>query len=245
MKSSFFSNNQVKLNEIDSTNKFLLQLHKKKKFTNTVVVTADFQTKGKGRKGNSWESEKGKNLLISILLRHKLKIEDQFLFNICVSMSIHELISKYTNEKVYIKWPNDIIIHNKKIAGFIIDNLVQKNIIHTSIIGIGLNVNQLIFKKYTPEAISISLIKETEIDLDKLKNDLLKILENNYNALDNIVIKKYNKLLFKKGVTMEFKTKGEIKKGKIVSVDKMGAMKINIEEKGLKKFEANQIKYIF
>ena len=58
MKSSFFSNNQVKLNEIDSTNKFLLQLHKKKKFTNTVVVTTDFQTNGKGRKGNSWESER-------------------------------------------------------------------------------------------------------------------------------------------------------------------------------------------
>jgi len=244
MKSSFFSNNQVKLNEIDSTNKFLLQLHKKKKFTNTVIVTADFQTNGKGRKGNSWESEKGKNLLISILLRHKLKIEDQFLFNICVSMSIHELISKYTNEKVYIKWPNDIIIHNKKIAGFIIDNLVQKNIIHTSIIGIGLNVNQLKFKKYNPSATSISLIKETEIDLDKLKNDLLKILENNYNVLDKAAIKKYNKLLFKKGVSMQFKTIKGIIKAKIVSVNIKGAMKLNIEGKGLKRFLADKVKYM-
>ncbi len=244
MKSSFFSNNQVKLNEIDSTNKFLLQLHKKKKFTNTVVVTTDFQTSGKGRKGNSWESEKGKNLLISILLRHKLKIEDQFLFNICVSMSIHELISKYTNEKVYIKWPNDIIIHNKKIAGFIIDNLVQKNIIHTSIIGIGLNVNQLKFKKYNPSATSISLIKETEIDLDKLKNDLLKILENNYNVLDKTAIKKYNKLLFKKGISMQFKTIVGIIKAKIVSVDIKGAMKLNVEGKGLKKFQADKVKYM-
>ena len=244
MKSSFFSNNQVKLNEIDSTNKFLLQLHKKKKFTNTVVVTADFQTKGKGRKGNSWESEKGKNLLISILLRHKLKIEDQFLFNICISMSIQELIYNYTKEKVYIKWPNDIIILNKKIAGYIIDNLVQKNIIHTSIIGIGLNVNQLKFKKYNPLATSISLIKETEIDLEKLKNDLLKILENNYKALDKTAIKKYNKLLFKKGITMHFKKKEEILKAKIVSVDKNGTLKLNVEGKGLKKFKANQLKYM-
>ena len=244
MKSSFFSNNQVKLNEIDSTNKFLLQLHKKKKFTNTVVVTADFQTKGKGRKGNSWESEKGKNLLISILLRHKLKIEDQFLFNICISMSIQELIYNYTKEKVYIKWPNDIIILNKKIAGYIIDNLVQKNIIHTSIIGIGLNVNQLKFKKYNPLATSISLIKETEIDLYKLKNDLLKILENNYKVLDKNAIKKYNKLLFNKGIIKQFKLKGEILKAKIVSVDKNGALKLNVEGKGLKKFKANQVKYM-
>ena len=183
-------------------------------------------------------------MLISILLRHKLKIEDQFLFNICISMSIQELIYNYTKEKVYIKWPNDIIILNKKIAGYIIDNLVQKNIIHTSIIGIGLNVNQLKFKKYNPLATSISLIKETEIDLEKLKNDLLKILENNYKALDKTAIKKYNKLLFKKGITMHFKKKEEILKAKIVSVDKNGTLKLNVEGKGLKKFKANQLKYM-
>ena len=71
MISSFFSKNFIKLNEIDSTNDFLLRLNKTKNFSHSIVVTADYQTKGKGRRGNSWESEYGKNLLVSILINHE------------------------------------------------------------------------------------------------------------------------------------------------------------------------------
>ena len=244
MNSSFFSKNQIKLNEIDSTNKFLLDLNKKRQFTNSVVVTADYQTQGKGRRANSWESEKGKNLLISILFKHNLKIENQFLFSAAISLSIQELISQFTNEKVYVKWPNDIMINNKKIAGFIIDNLFQKKTIHTSVVGIGINVNQLKFKKYNPEAISISLINSSVIDLGDLKDNLLNILDNNYNNMDDGFLKKYNKLLFMKNSYMNFKIKEKIIKAKIHSVDKTGALLLKKKNKGLERFEVNQLCYL-
>ena len=244
MNSSFFSKNLIKLNEIDSTNKFLLDLNKKRQFTNSVVVTADYQTKGKGRRANSWESKKGKNLLISILFKHNLKIENQFLFSAAISLSIQELISQFTNEKVYIKWPNDIMINNKKIAGFIIDNLFQKKTIHTSVVGIGINVNQLKFKKYNPEAISISLINSSVIDLGDLKDNLLNILDNNYNNMDDGFLKKYNKLLFMKNSYMNFKIKEKIIKAKIHSVDKTGALLLKKKNKGLERFEVNQLCYL-
>ena len=244
MNSSFFSKNQIKLNEIDSTNKFLLDLNKKRQFTNSVVVTADYQTKGKGRRANSWESEKGKNLLISILFKHSLKIENQFLFSAAISLSIQKLISQFTNEEVYIKWPNDIMINNKKIAGFIIDNLLQKNTIHTTIVGIGINVNQLNFKKYNPEATSISLINNSVIDLDYLKNELINILDENYNNMDDGFVKKYNKLLFMKNSYVNFKIKEKIIKAKIHSVDKTGALLLEKKNKGLERFEVNQVCYL-
>ena len=244
MNSSFFSKNLIKLNEIDSTNKFLLDLNKKRQFTNSVVVTADYQTKGKGRRANSWESEKGKNLLISILFKHNLKIENQFLFSAAISLSIQKLISQFTNEEVYIKWPNDIMINNKKIAGFIIDNLLQKNTIHTTIVGIGINVNQLNFKKYNPEATSISLINNSVIDLDYLKNELINILDENYNNMDDGFVKKYNKLLFMKNSYVNFKIKEKIIKAKIHSVDKMGALLLEKKNKGLERFEVNQVCYL-
>ena len=245
MNSSFFSKNLIKLNEIDSTNKFLIDLNKKSQFTNSVVVTADYQTKGKGRRANSWESEKGKNLLISILFKHNFKIENQFLFSAAISLSIQKLISKFTNEKAYIKWPNDIMINNKKIAGFIIDNLFQKNTIHTTVVGIGINVNQLKFKKYNPEAISISLINNSVIDLGHLKDKFLNILDEKYNNMDDGFVKKYNKLLFMKNSYVNFKIKEKIIKAKIHSVDKTGALLLEKKNKGLERFEVNQVGYLF
>ena len=79
-----------------------------------------------------------------------------------------------------IKWPNDLIIKNKKIAGFIIDNLVQNSSIHTSVIGIGVNINQLKFNFFSPLATSISLENNCNYNLDDMKNNLLSCIENRY-----------------------------------------------------------------
>ena len=245
MNSSFFSKNQFKLNEIDSTNKFLIDLDKIKHFKEPVVVTAEFQTRGKGRKTNSWESNRSENLLISILFKHKLNIEKQFLFSATVSLSILELISEFTNEKVYIKWPNDILISDRKVAGFIIENLLQKNIIHTSVVGIGININQRSFNKYNPEATSLSIITNSEYNILLIKDKFLKILEKNYKKMDVSFIKKYNKYLFMKNNYMSFKINNKITKAKIVSVNKNGVLLLKKRNNINKKFEVNQIEYVF
>jgi BirA family biotin operon repressor/biotin-[acetyl-CoA-carboxylase] ligase len=173
MSSSFFTKNQIKLNTIDSTNRFLLEFNKSSKISGPIVVTADYQSEGKGRTSKSWFSNRGENLLISLLINHNLHINKKFDLSILISLALKDFLSIYLNDDIHIKWPNDLIIKNKKIAGFIIDNLVQKSNIHTSVIGIGVNINQLKFNFFSPLATSISLENNCNYNLDDMKNNLL------------------------------------------------------------------------
>ena len=244
MISSFFSKNFIKLNEVDSTNNFLIKLNKTKRFSETIVVTADYQTNGKGRRGKSWESKYGKNLLVSILINHDLNIEDQFKFSALISLSLRELISFYLDEEVFVKWPNDIIVDNRKIAGCIIENIVVEQKIKTSVIGIGININQLKFKKYVPEATSLAKIKNCEFDINQIKNKLLQLIEEFYLKIDDDIVKVYNKYLFKKNKSFDFMINEKKDKGVIVSVNNQGELLIR-KNKKVKKVKVNQIKYLF
>ena len=243
MSSSFFSKNNIKLNEIDSTNKFLYELNKTKYFNEPVIATADYQTKGKGRNDNSWESKRGENLLISILFNHELKIDKQHNFSIIISLSIRKLISDFVKEKVYIKWPNDIIVSNKKISGFIIDNIVRKNTVNTSIVGIGININQLFFNKFIPPAISLSNLTEKTYSLDDIKNRLLIYIDSYYNNLNNNHLTEFNKYLYLKNKMQTFKVNKRLIKGKILGVNEKG--ELYVYQNGIKKrFRVNQVKYV-
>ena len=244
MISSFLSKNFIKLNEVDSTSNFLMKLNKTKKCSETIVVTADYQTNGKGRRGNSWESKYGKNLLVSILINHDLNIEDQFKFSALISLSLRELISFYLDEEVFVKWPNDIIVDNRKIAGCIIENIVVEQKIKTSVIGMGININQLKFKKYFPEATSLAKIKNCEFDINQIKNKLLQLIEEFYLKIDDDIVKVYNKYLFKKNKSFDFMINEKKDEGVIVSVNNQGELLIR-KNKKVKKVKVNQIKYLF
>ena len=244
MSSSFFSKNNFKLNEIDSTNKFLYELNKTKHFNEPVVAIADYQSRGKGRNDNSWESKRGKNLLLSILFNHELKIDEQYNFSIIISLSIRKLISDYVKEKVYIKWPNDIIVCDKKISGFIIDNIVRKNIINTSIVGIGININQLFFNKFIPPAISLSNLTEKTYDLDEIKDRLLIYIDTYYNNPKNNYLTEFNKHLYLKNNIVSIEVNKKLIKAKILGVNEKG--ELFVDQNGKKKrFKVNQVKYVF
>ena len=243
MSSSFFSKNNFKLNEIDSTNKFLYELNKTKHFNEPVVAMADYQTSGRGRNDSSWESKRGENLLLSILFNHELKIAEQFNFSIIISLSIRKLISDYVKEKVYIKWPNDIIVCNKKISGFIIDNIIRKNTVNTSIVGIGMNINQLFFSEFIPPAISLSNLTDKAYDLNNIKDRLLIHIDTYYNNLTNNHLKEFNKHLYLKNKIQPFEVNKKIMKAKILGVNEKGELLVN--QNGKKKsYIVNQIKYL-
>jgi len=244
MSSSFFSKNNFKLNEIDSTNKFLYELNKTKHFNEPVVAIADYQTRGKGRNDNSWESKRGENLLLSILFNHELKIDEQYNFSIIISLSLRNLISDYVKEKVYIKWPNDIIVSNKKISGFIIDNIVRKNTVNTSIVGIGININQLFFNKFIPPAISLSNLTEKTYDLDEIKDRLLIYIDTYYNNQKNNYLTEFNKHLYLKNKIVSIEVNKKLIKAKILGVNEKG--ELFVDQNGKKKrFKVNQVKYVF
>ena len=170
--------NIIKLSTVDSTNDYLLSLRESNIFSEGLVVVSDYQTHGKGQYDNKWLSKKGENLLVSVLLEPKININHQF--DICklASLSIVDLLSSiYINSKV--KWPNDIIVNNQKISGILINNLIKKNTIIYSVIGFGLNVNQLLFDNYCIDPTSIFLETKRKFKIDYILEKLLVHLNRN------------------------------------------------------------------
>ena len=111
----------IKLNAIDSTNQYLHDLIGKISLEDFAVVTARYQTKGRGQRATTWQSEKDKNLIISVLKKEiDLNPQRQFLLNIVVSLALFKTLETLQIPKLSIKWPNDILSHDKKIAGILI-----------------------------------------------------------------------------------------------------------------------------
>ena len=137
----------IKLDAIDSTNTFLKNLAVNVDLDDFTVASAKHQLSGKGQMGLEWVSEDNKNLTFSVFKRfERFSIENQFCISMIVSLSIHEVLSALRLSNINIKWPNDILSCDKKIGGVLIENKIKDKQIESSIIGIGLNVNQTVFK---------------------------------------------------------------------------------------------------
>ncbi len=149
------------------------------------VVITKFQSAGKGQKGNSWESEKGKNLTFSLFLKPEFILaQDQFIISKFVCLGILDYLKQYSSD-FCIKWPNDIYYKNLKIGGILIENSLSSKFIGSSIIGIGLNINQDKFYSDAPNPISLKNIINKDSDLDEVLNELLNNIFKYYSQLDD------------------------------------------------------------
>lgn len=239
----------VKLNAIDSTNAYLRDLSKKKVLENWTVVTAQHQLKGKGQQENLWLSEKGKNLTFSVLIKpNALAITDQFYLNFSISLAIYHVLKFYIPDKLTVKWPNDILSANHKICGILIDSSVKNAIVHTAIVGIGLNVNQVNFGTDLQQATSLKKILAKDIDLDELLKKI--ILEIQYQTLlieqKNFmeIKKRYEAILYKKDKPAMFEDlKQRTFVGKIKGVNESGKLLIELEDEQIKAYNLKQIKF--
>ncbi len=239
--------NIYKLDAISSTNDFLKELTKQKQLENFTVVSTQFQTNGKGQASNKWISDKGKNLLFSMLVKcSSLKIENQAYLNFAISLAIFNVLKKYL-ASIYIKWPNDIMADDQKICGILIENTVKYRQISQSIVGIGLNVNQLNFKNL-PNAVSLAFLLKKELNSDLLLEALIISIKKQVALLENSSFKNlkiaYEKHLFKKGIYSSFKTnKGVDIYGKIIGVSANGLLQIELDNGVVKEFANKEILY--
>jgi len=168
---------------VDSTNQYLQDVLRNKEVDEGFVVQALEQKSGRGYGANNWESEKGKNLTFSLLLKPVfIAPEGQFLLTQIVSLAIFDLLQEIipNNEEIRIKWPNDIYIGNKKVAGILIQNFIKGHFIDQSIIGIGLNVNQLQFFTDAPNPVSLIRFTSKILSLTELLDRLLLHLGKYY-----------------------------------------------------------------
>ena len=238
--------NFIQLCNVDSTNNYILTLKGSNSFKEGLIVTTDFQTKGRGQRSNLWESEKEKNLIFSILIEPDIIVEKQFDLSKIVSVSLIDCLC-YFGLRSSIKWPNDILVDRKKIAGILIQNIISKSgIITHSVIGIGLNVNQRIFNDYIPKATSLSIELKKNFILKEIKFKLLKSLKNNiemYREGKSFDLKYIHKLYMKDKVSV-FESNSIKFNGIIRGVEDNG--KLIVETRGsVKKFAMNEIKMLF
>ena len=238
--------NIIKLDAIDSTNSYLKKIILEKDISDYTIVTANFQTEGKGQLGYMWESEDSKNLLCSIYKKDLgIKVEDQFVLSMLVSLSIIRTLEKLNLPKLYIKWPNDIMSDNKKICGILVENMVKQNSIKESVIGIGLNVNQDTFKNL-PNATSIKKIKGAVFNIDELLNDLVNNIKKQFSDFNqsniDLIFKEYEDVLYRMNIPSTFKnSQGDIFTGFIKGVNNLGRLKVLLEDNLTKSYTIKDI----
>ena len=238
-----------KIDAISSTNEYLKQLYLKKNIYDNFLIITNNQTEGKGQGSSFWESEPKKNLTLSIykdLKKNKLK--NPFIINLIISISIIETLKKYNLPNLKIKWPNDILSASKKISGILIENFFQREFLISSIIGIGLNVNQISFKK-AKNAISIASIKKKKIDLTEVLNILTKKISLKLHEIDNLkindLINEYESLLFKKDKFSKFNINNKLIDGRILGVNQSGKLKVKIGNEIIGEYNSSEIKIIY
>jgi len=147
----------IKLNAIDSTNRYLKDLSVQQAVENFTIVVAENQTNGRGQRGANWEVESGKNLTFSVLIKDVLVgFEEVFNLNVVVAVSLFQTFLNLKIPNLTIKWANDILADKKKVCGILIENQFKSNSEILSIIGIGINVNQENFENL-PQAISLKI----------------------------------------------------------------------------------------
>ena len=238
--------NLIKLDAIDSTNDFLKNLVSHQVLENFTTVMTENQTKGKGQMGAKWVSEPSKNLICSIFLKDFLNDSNQiFNLNRAVSLSVFLALEKYNLPQLAIKWPNDIMSDSKKIGGILIENTIKSDGKINSVIGIGLNVNQLNFE-LLPKASSMAKIMAKEFDKEFILKDIIShlktiVLENNSANLHLTYVKK----LFKKGIPMPFETKKGKFMGSIQNVNEMGLLEVLLEDDSIELFDLKEIQMLY
>ena len=235
----------LRYDSLSSTNAVLLEMSKKSAKSWTAIWTSD-QTQGKGYAGNVWTSEKNKNIAVSLLIINNLNYSELIYFNEWVCNCICELLENYSNE-VFVKWPNDIIIKNKKVCGVLIETYKSDNQMNI-IIGIGLNVNQEDYS-HLPKAGSIFTQTGKKLDLEEILSDLLTKLESSYDFIQNknwnSIIETYNSNLFRKNKVSAFQSENQIFNGIIQEVNELGLLKVKLENNEFKEFKHKEIELLY
>jgi BirA family biotin operon repressor/biotin-[acetyl-CoA-carboxylase] ligase len=196
--------------------------------------------------GNQWRTEPGMNLTFSIILNPSFVApKDQFLLTCAVSLGLYDMLQTTLGAQIFIKWPNDLLVKNKKVAGILIENQLKGNTIRHSIIGIGLNVNQKKFNIKT--ATSMNQVSDQQFDLSIVLEELLHHVEARYMMLRNgkhvELIADYHNAMYWRNEMHTFSSASENFYGQINGVDHQGRLVIDCD--GTKRcFNNKQVVYV-
>ena len=242
--------NIIKLNAIGSTNTYLKNLCKNTGVSDCTLVVANEQTQGRGQMGASWQSRQGQSLTFSMLKRfNRLHISDNAAIAFGVSIAVKSVLEKLKVPAVSIKWPNDIMSYGQKLCGILIENQLEGNHVVSSIIGVGLNVNETEFSEL-PQATSMRLATGSVFDrnaiLELIGEEIQKELEFIENEKIARLKSSYEVSLFRRNKVSTFETPDGFKfNGIIKGVGRSGELLVEKEDEGMQGFQHKQIKLLF
>lgn len=240
---------QQRFNSIDSTNKYAIELLSKIRPKEGTAIIADFQTDGKGQVDSKWQSNSNENILMSIILYpESLAVTNQYLMSCMISLSIRNVLSSILiDREIKIKWPNDILCGDKKIAGILIHNTLKGKKLKSSVVGMGININQSYFPSDIPNATSILLESGVAVQIEEVRELLFEELDKRYNNLCENEAKmrqEYLQNMYGLGVEKNFqRANGLIFNGRIAGIDGQGFLIID-GPIGTEKFDVKQITYL-
>ena len=245
-KTLFMGKNLIFMPECNSTNTLAQQLCQQPAISDGTLIITDNQTAGRGQRGNSWEGEVGQNFTMSLILKCGfLQAQEQFYLNIAISLGILDYLRSRSQTDIQIKWPNDILMNERKVCGILIENTLQGTTISHSIVGIGLNINQTTFS--SDRASSLKKVTNRTYVLSDELEDLLLSLEKFYLQLRQQKMKDlldaYYQNLFWFGKEKKFRSSGKEWNGRITGVDHAGRLVLKTDE-GDQVFGLKEIEFV-
>lgn len=252
MATLFIGQNRIFLNETESTNSYAINLLKNVNLVEGTVIYAEKQSAGKGQRGNVWHAHPSMNLTLSLVIKPGfLSIGKSFYLSKITALAIYDLLTELLDNSQYdikIKWPNDMLVNSKKVAGILIENgFKEQNIIY-SIVGIGLNVNQTFFQ-YLPLATSLNILTAKNFSLDVVMNRLFVYFEKWYLCLREQKYKEINATYLKNvyglNTICSFEQDGKTFKALVKDINENGFLVLEDEEKQIKQFDIKGIKWLF
>ena len=241
----FLGKNLVYLPECASTNSYASDLTSNNNTAEGTVVITSRQIQGRGQRGNTWEADDGANLTFSMVLYPVfLSPESQFTLSKAMSLGVADTLIELGIPDALVKWPNDIMVIDRKVCGILIESQVRGLTLSKSVVGIGLNVNQVLFK--APNATSLALATGRKHDLNALLEKLLASLERRYLQLKNNAARlsdDYIKLLYWRNQPHLFESKGSAFEGTIEDVDEAGRLRVSSSQR-VSSFAAKEIIYV-
>lgn len=236
------------VSRVNSTNSLAAELIRKGKLRYGEPLYTYCQTEGRGQRGNHWESEPGKNLLLSLVLApDKLMAEEQFILSETVAVALKNVLAKYTHH-VHIKWPNDIYVGDKKIAGILIENTLNGAYIKHSIIGIGVNINQKRFSDRVPNPISLKLLTGKSHRKRSILNEFLTEFGQLIQLIHqkNVIYSRYTESLLGFNQYREYRLpNGTLFEAKAVAIQPDGGMTLEDTHKHRQTYHFKEVAFIF
>ncbi|MBS4014567.1 MAG: biotin--[acetyl-CoA-carboxylase] ligase [Bacteroidetes bacterium] len=252
MKTVSFGTTTIYLPKTDSTNLEAWRNIKSRSIVEGTMIWTSDQTEGKGAGHNIWFSESEKNLTASFVIFPKfLEAEKQFFLNKVISLAVRESVYNLLKKKheVFVKWPNDIIVNNSKVAGILIENTILGNNLNETVIGIGLNVNQDYFPSNLNSPTSLKNITNKTLEIYKCAEEICKqltkwynlLIKSDYQSIDN----KYLSHLYRLNEYADYKADGKVIEGKIIGISEYGKLRLMLSTGETREYAFKEVELIY